>query len=48
GLCVVTCPVSAIHISHFQNETIEAQVNAILEKPEMSSEAIEQPPVEAP
>ncbi|MFX1282708.1 MAG: FAD-dependent oxidoreductase [Promethearchaeota archaeon] len=50
GLCVVTCPVSAITINHFQDETIEAQVNAILTKPEVtaSSSNTGQPPVEAP
>jgi len=48
GLCVVTCPVSAITISHFQDSTIEAQVDAILEKPEMVEVVVDQPPVEAP
>lgn len=48
GLCVVICPVSAITISHFQNETIEAQVNAILTKSEEALEKVEQPSVEAP
>ncbi len=48
GLCVVICPVSAIIISHFQNETIEAQVDAILLKSEPTGGENEQPSVEAP
>lgn len=49
GLCVVTCPVSAITINHFQDTTIEAQVDAILAKPELvASTDTDQPPVEAP
>ncbi|MFX0090535.1 MAG: FAD-dependent oxidoreductase [Candidatus Hodarchaeota archaeon] len=38
GTCVVTCPVSAITIHHFHDKTINAQVEAILQKTEDETE----------